>query len=270
MKKDLFFQFFQYPELLDDRSMEEITGVIAEYPFFQTARLLMIKNLQNQGSIKYEKELKKTALWVTDRRKLFYLLDNRVLLPVNGELNQHFEGPAVNESEVFDFSEMTLQTSFADENGAPHKTKKRSDDEELETLILSGSASAGTFFDVDDKIDLAEFKASFRHKRHSDETLIEPGQKQSDRKSQLIDKFIKIQPRIVPNENRTDESMVIAQQSDEEQPDLLTDTLAKIYVKQGLFEKAIFTYEKLSLKYPEKNSYFAGQIKKIKQLVNNQ
>ena len=52
-------------------------------------------------------------------------------------------------------------------------------------------------------------------------------------------------------------------------PEMITDTLAKIYMKQGKYDKAILAYEKLSLKYPKKNSYFAGQIKKIKQLINN-
>ena len=48
---------------------------------------------------------------------------------------------------------------------------------------------------------------------------------------------------------------------------LITDTLANIYLKQGNYAKAIFAYEKLSLKYPEKSTYFAGQISEIKRLI---
>ena len=46
----------------------------------------------------------------------------------------------------------------------------------------------------------------------------------------------------------------------------MTETLAKLYLNQKNYEKAIQSYKILILKFPEKNSYFADQIKKIKSL----
>ena len=48
----------------------------------------------------------------------------------------------------------------------------------------------------------------------------------------------------------------------------MTETLAKIYLKQQKYKKAIDAFRILSLKYPEKNAFFADQIKKIKKLEN--
>jgi len=53
---------------------------------------------------------------------------------------------------------------------------------------------------------------------------------------------------------------------DKSDTSLMTETLANIYLKQKKFTKAIEAYEILSLKYPEKNSFFARKIKKIKNL----
>ena len=50
--------------------------------------------------------------------------------------------------------------------------------------------------------------------------------------------------------------------------ELMTETLAKIYVKQQKFKEALYAYRILSLKYPEKSSLFANQIKKLQKKQN--
>jgi hypothetical protein len=90
----------------------------------------------------------------------------------------------------------------------------------------------------------------------------------------LIDSFLNSNPKIPQNipEQPVPEDDVqdISEESVSENDEYITDTLAKIYVKQGLYNKAIFAYEKLCLKYPEKNTYFAEQIEKIKNIINKE
>ncbi len=83
----------------------------------------------------------------------------------------------------------------------------------------------------------------------------------------IIDSFIKANPKIKPDNPVRSEPEDISEESVKENEHLITDTLANIYLKQGNYAKAIFAYEKLCLKYPEKSVYFAGQITEIKKLI---
>jgi hypothetical protein len=84
----------------------------------------------------------------------------------------------------------------------------------------------------------------------------------------LIDKFIIANPRIEPVRDKSFHPVDdISKPYTEEKGGFITETLAKIYVTQGYYSKAIDIYEKLSLKFPEKSSYFATQIEKVKELI---
>ncbi len=93
--------------------------------------------------------------------------------------------------------------------------------------------------------------------------------KRTGKKNELIQRFIQDEPGAIQADKPTELEGDIAAGSVKEDDSYITDTLAKIYVKQGLLAKAIYAYEKLSLKYPEKSAYFAAQIEKIKNISNS-
>jgi len=87
----------------------------------------------------------------------------------------------------------------------------------------------------------------------------------------LIEKFLHSHVAIKPISEVTHEAgKVISEQSDSIGEEMITETLAKVYLRQGLYLEAMKSYEKLILKFPEKNSYFAGQIENIKKLISKE
>ena len=85
------------------------------------------------------------------------------------------------------------------------------------------------------------------------------------KEAQTVDKFISKKPKIKIKADKTQTENDINDDLSN-QSGFMTETLAKLYLNQKNYEKAIQSYKILILKFPEKNSYFADQIKKIKKL----
>lgn len=97
----------------------------------------------------------------------------------------------------------------------------------------------------------------------------ETAEAQKEPEAALIDRFIATEPRIVPSKNEFYSPANQAKKSVTEHEDLVSETLAKIYLLQGHPLKALKCYEKLSLLQPEKKTYFAALIKEIESSLNN-
>ena len=206
----------QNPQQITSFDIDKLNGLLQEYPYCQTAQLLITKGLLNTDSIRYNRQLKKAAAYASDRKKLFKLI-------------------ILNKSEQPDVSEISNQIEDTLTIGKPLSFEKEEEYSFSEWLTLSEVK----------KID----------------RIPKPNTKQ------LIDNFIVKKIRISkPKKTDFFKPMDIAKESLIENESLVTPTLAKVYLEQGHYDRAISAYSKLSLKYPEKNSLFASKIKLINKL----
>lgn len=90
---------------------------------------------------------------------------------------------------------------------------------------------------------------------------------QHNKSDDIIDSFIKNEPQIKPPKSDQLDNENKAKKSAEDHYDLVSETLASIYIEQMLYHKAIDTYQKLSLKFPEKSGYFADLIQSLEKKI---
>ena len=168
------FKIIEVEEYQNDENLAKLDMLLKKHGFHSTALIARLIILKNIGSVRYISELRKCALYVQSRKKLFNILVKK-------------------------------------------KTKV-----------------------------FVEQKQNFNQKL----TMLEWIEKIEEKK-----------------ENPSFFSATeIAKKSLSENDDFITETLAKIYIEQGHFDKAINAFEKLILKFPEKNTLFASQINEIKKI----
>ncbi|MCK5134716.1 MAG: hypothetical protein KAR19_02930 [Bacteroidales bacterium] len=221
--------------------LEEISGLCRNYPMFNLAHMLKVRISEVLGQDK-EPDLKVAAIYSSDRKKLFQLV-NEVVKPQLAEEATLPEEPA--------------GIQFSDE---PHQ--------QADVIIEQHAPYASTGTD-DDLLELDEEASEEPVPDHSQETLVidevKP-EKIISKNNRLIRSFIHDEPGPIRADKQTGIKEDVSLSSIREHDGFITDTLAQIYVKQGLYAKAVYAYEKLSLKYPEKSAYFAAQIEKIKNI----
>jgi len=244
MDKDKFFQYLQNNTILDNNSLKEIKTVCDEYPYFQTAHILLIKNLRKLRKSDYFENLKKNIVFISNKEILYQHINTiDYLLTKDNDLRKDTK------------KENDIKEKLVTHKKDDQVNKVKNTDIKVESEKKKIKAKDDDYFEL----DLSESVQS--------EITTETKKAKPDNNN-LIDEFITSQPRIIPKEKPLVENIDISEESVMDKEDYMTETLAKVYIKQGYYSKAMFIYEKLRLKYPEKSTYFAAQIEKVKKLSN--
>ena len=265
MNRDQFISYLANPEKLNSGSLEELYSLVNDFPYFQSARLLLAINLFKEGNIHYDSELKITAIYAGNRTILKRHIDragkNKVRIVVEKEKI---------ESEHKTNTEDSIKKSDTPDINVPDQNQKNINEKDTtnEAAEAISTAEEDTITHLKKIIEKRIREIEEEKKLKGEDKKKRPLSKKS--KSNIIDQFISKEPSISRSAKGEFYNPVEkAKKSIVEQEDIVSETLASIYIDQGLFEKAITMYEKLILKFPEKSSYFAALIEKANSQLNN-
>ena len=243
-----------HPDRLTDRSvLDELRLMVQQYPYFQAARLLYLKGLYLLRDASFGAELRRAAPYVPDRKVLFGLIEGEYykLTPAPRKKKAETEG----EVDAVDRTQVLIDAFL---NGLPPESQEVS----LSSMEDDGGLSADytAYILTADSIDDSD-------EAPVDNVVTMKGQ-------HLIDDFIKKSDEKM-SIGLSQESAPIVSDEVEKLPGLdeedgyFTETLAKIYIKQHRYARALEIIRRLSLKYPKKNAYFADQIRVLEKLIIN-
>ncbi|GJG67661.1 hypothetical protein PRLR6025_11300 [Prevotella lacticifex] len=276
-------QYILHPELLDRGTLYELRALTARYPYYQPARLLLLKNLYLLHDSTFDEELRRAAIYVADRRKLFELVEAahyqlRQDQEKTSEKNVLSEGTTIGKQEE--------ETAKADKQPATDRTTKLIDDfleqiphdEEKKDAEKDTTESGGktpkpkkrrkpTVADA-----TGDYMAYLMEVESEDEQEEETKDQPQLKGHNLIDDFLNNDDgKIELNEDPEYEPEIEDDNSDDDDDSgFFTETLARIYIKQGRYSKALEIIRRLNLIYPKKSRYFADQIRFLEKLIINE
>ena len=225
-------EYISHPEKLNRDTLYELRLIVRKYPYFDVARLLMLKNLYLLHDIDFGKEMRKAAIHLKSRWPIFELMAGYGTMPTTEE------APA----DIPVDRTMALIDAFLETIPTDHLS-----------LAAEGAAA----------VDYAS--AYLKNNASNEQEIPEL------RGQQLIDDFL-----AGDNERISLNLSAPAESEKEELPEnsssetsFFTETLANIYIKQGKYGKALEIIKRLYLEFPNKNRYFADQIRFLEIIIKH-
>ena len=223
--------YIAHPERLNRDTLYELRMIVGRYPYFDVARLLMLKNLYLLHDIEFGKEMRKAAIYLKSRWPIFELMAGYGTAPTIEEAPADI--PVDRTMELIDAFLETIPT---------------------DTLSLEAEGAAAV-----------DYASTYLKGNTCNNPVPEL------RGQHLIDDFLSGE-----NERITLDLNAPAETEKEELPQetnneasFFTETLANIYIKQGKYGKALEIIKRLYLEFPNKNRYFADQIRFLEIIIKH-
>nr|WP_315156533.1 tetratricopeptide repeat protein [uncultured Flavobacterium sp.] len=271
------------PDTINSVYTDALGNVLTEFPYFQSARALRLKGLFNQNSFKYNYALKVTAAHTTDRSVLFDFITSENFSTIQNDLydtknlelmnievvGSEIVPPKTLQEQQQKALELSIITSIKEATNTNNiESEFETESEDVTELGMPIDFTANEKHSFQQWLQLSRAQPIDRSTTNSSKGIEESTDEEKKKKAALIDKFIETNPKIAPIKAGSAPAVQFDLNTSDN-THLMTETLARVYLEQKKYQKAIQAYEILILKYPEKSSFFADHISEIKILQNN-
>lgn len=265
-------------DIIQDADIAALKQIVETYPYFQAARGMELIGLKNSNSFKYNAALKKHAAYTSDRSWLFEIITQEAFNK-SKNTDDAIETPSTDkiENTAVEAVALTEITTATQRDAEAQYTDQTSDEahkvsETQEASLSSLELGKPLEFNKNDRHSFEEWlqlstKKPFDTKTKKEVTNTSEKNKKAAKMAQ-INAFIATNPKISPP-LPSNEKITIKDAEKINKEALMTETLARVYLEQKKYKKALQAYKILSLKYPEKNSFFASQIKVVQKLIKD-
>lgn len=262
-------------------SLPALYELLDQYPYFHLARLTLLRILYQQREPAFNAELRRSALYLPSRETIFGFVESDRMVPREEKSSASFGGAILSRKPNERLGHAVLDTD-SDRTGSLIDSflssipSTESSTEHPVVPLHRGRADATTDYisymleeEMTMQVGVSAVETPIAEQTSREAPIV---MSEDTGTTELIDKFIRKQGehRIKLKEKSDSDLRKPTLNSDSvPQKGAFTETLARIYIKQGKFEHAIEIIRRLSLKYPKKNRYFADQIRFLEKIIAN-
>lgn len=279
MNKTEFIALLKQPQLISDTDWAVVKELTQRYPYASTLQMLYAQVLATKNDVRTDGSIKQAAIHAPDRKQFYSLIEKArqtesisdkaaAIVPLQ-ELATNED--IVQNDTITEVNEVPVEEVVDESVEIINDAQLEQDRLMLERQFITTAVDSTIQLEVEAKDDLPSRESLAKLKPLQPQIEAPKEDKPlsfsdfiNDTSSPKKYKTVNIAPRekrAFFNAEKMAEASII------DREDFVTETLAKIYFRQGYYEKAIKSYEILSLNNPEKSTYFADQIKKIKQAL---
>jgi len=294
MTKEHFYELLASPDKLTKESIDPLLELTQKYPLFEPARMLYLKALQINRAPSFVEELRRHSIYISNLKALFFLLSDRYLgwnSAFEKQLKSYLnKKESLSSKDTISLIDSFLEHTWGDFQAPTHQTISHPEpqpepeinrqeevvvqpqviepeiaQEEI-TIESEAQISYAAYDFVSSLADQSDLESNTEPMKHND--LIDRFISLSSQETQIKSKVNDEDDRDTTSSFKPKkESKVL--NSEPSGDDLFTESLAKIYIRQKRYEKALEIIKRLSLKYPKKSVYFADQIRYLELLIAN-